>query len=194
MKTSLANLLLAITAVAVAAADHSPSVKLDFPNADVNQVLALYESLTHFKLIRDNFVQGKITVAVAEPVTREKAIEVIERTLFANGYALTQIDPDTVEVTGAGKSAREIGIPVISDPKALPSHERLVSFVFTFKYRDAAEMSQIFGQHLSPPMPWFSILTEPKSNTALVTNRTSVIRQLIEIAAKMDVPDWQKKP
>jgi len=194
MKPTLVHLLLAITVMAAAAADQSASVKLDFQNADVNQVLLLYESLTHLKLIRDNFVQGKITVAVAEPVTPEKAIEIIERTLFANCYQLTQIDPDTVEVTGMGRTARSIGVPVISDPKALPTRERLVSFVFGFKHRDAQEMRQVFAQHLSPPQPWTSFLAEPKSNTLLVTERTSVIRTLIDIAAKMDVPDWKKQP
>jgi type II secretory pathway component GspD/PulD (secretin) len=194
MKTRLVNLLLAIMAVAAVAADQSASVKLDFDKANVNEVLSLYESLTHLKLIRDNFVDGKITVIVAEPVTPEKAIEIIERTLFANGYQLTQIDPDTVEVTGTGLSARSKGVPVISDPKALPSHERLVSFLFTFKYRNAQEMRDAFGQQLSPIRPWTSFLAEPKSNTLLVTERTSVIRTLIDITAKMDVPDWKKQP
>ena len=124
----------------------------------------------------------------------EKAIEIIERTLFANLYQITQIDSDTVEITGSGRSARSIGIPVISDAKALPTHERLVSFVFGFKYRDAQQMREFFGQYLSPPQPWTSFYAEPKSNTLLVTERTSVIRTLIDIAAKMDVPDWQKKP
>src|SRR5256885_13869360 len=183
---------IAVAVSAAAAAAETKSVKLDFPNVDVNQVLSFYESLTHFKITRDNFVRGKISIVVAEPVTPEKAIEIIERTLFSNGFQITQIDADTVEVTGTGKSARSIGIPVISDPKALPTNERLVSFVFSFKYRDAQEMVKIFAQHLSPPQPWTSFLGEPKSNTILVTERTSVIRRLLDIAAKMDVPDWKK--
>jgi type II secretory pathway component GspD/PulD (secretin) len=161
---------------------------------DVCDVLAQYASLTHLKIIRDNFVTGKVSLDDVSKLPPEKAIEIIERTLFSNWYQLTQIDPDTVEVTGTGKSARSIGIPVISDGKALPAHERLVSFVFGFKYRDAQEMRQFFGQYLSPPQPWTFFYAEPKSNTVLVTERTSVIRQLIDIAAKMDVPDWQKKP
>jgi type II secretory pathway component GspD/PulD (secretin) len=131
---------------------------------------------------------------VISPRAPEKAIEIIERTLFSDGYAITQIDSDTVEVTGTGKSARSIGIPVISDPKALPTHERLVSFVFGFKHRSAEEMRQLFLHQLSPLQTWTSVLAEPKSNTLLVTERTSVIRRLIDIAAKMDVPDWEKKP
>ena len=83
MKITRIGALMAIAAVvsAAAAAAETTLVKLNFPNVDVNQVLSFYESLTHFKIIRDNFVQGKISIVVAEPVTPEKAIEIIERTL-----------------------------------------------------------------------------------------------------------------
>ncbi len=161
---------------------------------DVCDLLEEYASLTHLKVIRDNFVQGKISIEDVSRLPAEKAVEIIERTLFSDGFAITQIHPDTIEVTGTGKSARAIGIPVISDPKTLPTQERLVSFVFGFKYRSAQEMQQLFMQHLSPPRTWTSLLAEPKSNTLLVTERTSVIRRLIEIAQKMDVPDWKKEP
>jgi type II secretory pathway component GspD/PulD (secretin) len=164
------------------------------PVVDVCDVLAKYAALTHLKITRDNFVQGKVSIDDVSGSDTEKAIEIIERTLFSNGFAITQIDSDTVEVTGTGKSARSIGIPVISDPKALPTHERLVSFVFGFKYRNAKEMQQIFAMHLSPPQTWTSFLAEPSSNTVLVTERTSAIRKLIDIAVKMDVPDWKKQP
>ena len=161
---------------------------------DVCDVLAKYGSLTHLKIVRDNFVQGKVSIDDVSSLPSDKAIEIIERTLFSDGFAITQIHPDTVEVTGVGKNARAIGIPVISDPKALPTQERLVSFVFGFKYRSAQEMQQLFGQYISPPQTYTSFLAEPKSNTLLVTERTSVIRRLIETAAKMDVPDWKKEP
>jgi type II secretory pathway component HofQ len=161
---------------------------------DVCELLAKYAALTHLKISRDNFVQGKVSIDDVSGLPAEKAIEIIERTLFSDGYPITQIDQDTVEVTGAGRNARAIGPPVITDPKALPTHERLVSFVFGFRYREAKDMQQVIGQHLSPPQAYTSFIVEPKSNTLLVTDRTSVIRRLIDIVAKMDVPDWKKEP
>jgi type II secretory pathway component GspD/PulD (secretin) len=161
---------------------------------DVCDLLEQYASLTRFKVIRDNFVQGKVSIDDVSGLEREKAVEIIERTLFSDGFSITQIDPTTVEVSGSGRSARAIGVPVISDPRALPVQERLVTFVFSFKHRTAEEMQRLFAQHLSPPQAYTSFLAEPKSNTVMITDRTSVIRRLIEIAAKMDVPDWKKEP
>ncbi|HKP03882.1 MAG TPA: secretin N-terminal domain-containing protein [Chthoniobacterales bacterium] len=160
----------------------------------VSDVLAQYASLTHWKIIKDNFVEGKICLDDISKFPSEKAVEIIERTLFSNGYAITQIDADIVEITGFGRSPRTIGIPVIRDAKALPAHERLVSFIFRFKHRDAVETGQLFGQYLSPPQAWTQSLADPKSNTLVVTERTSVIRKLIDIVKELDVPDQKKQP
>ena len=124
----------------------------------------------------------------------EKAVEIIERTLFAHGFTIIQIDSETVQVTGTGRNPRVNGVPMISDPKDLPNNERLVTVVFRFKHREALEMQQTFGQYVSPPNTYTSLIPNVKSKTLLVTERSSVIRSLLEIAAKMDVPDAPEKP
>jgi type II secretory pathway component GspD/PulD (secretin) len=152
-------------------------------------VLRFYESLTGFKIIKDNFVQGKITVSVAEPITRDKAIEIIERSLFGNGYSIVQIEPDTVEVLGAGRNARSHGVPTISDAKDLPSGERVVSFLFKLKHRDPEKIQRVLAQYLSPPQAYTSFLIVPDTHALWVTERTSVIRQLIKVIEEVDVPE-----
>jgi type II secretory pathway component GspD/PulD (secretin) len=169
-------------------------VKLEFPLADVNDVLRFYESMTSFKIIKDNFVQGKISVSVAEPVSREKAIQIIERSLMGNGYSIVQIEPDTVEIVGTGRSPRNHGVPTISDAKDLPKGERIISFLFKLKHRNAEKMQQTFAQYLSPPMAYTSFLIVPETNALWVTERTSVIRQLIKLIEEVDVPQSAVTP
>jgi type II secretory pathway component GspD/PulD (secretin) len=160
---------------------------------NVCEVLDQYASLTHLKLIRDNFVQGEMSLNVTG-LSPEKTIDIIERTLFSNGYSIVQVDTDTVEIVGTGRTPRTIGVPVLADPKELPKQERIISYVFGFKYRNAVEMQQIFGQYLSPRNTWTSFQASSKSDTLLVTERSSVIRSLLEVTAKMDVPDAKEKP
>lgn len=181
-----------IPSTASSASDAPGSVILNFPNTDVREILPFYESLTHFKIIRDNFVQGKINISVAEPVSPEKAIEIIERTFFADGFAIIQIDPDTVEIIGVGRNARSTGIPTISDPKQLPSQERLVSYFFQFKHADPTKVQQLFAQYLSPPKTYTSFLRPAGVNALWVTERTSVVRQLLSVVEKIDVPPAQQ--
>ena len=194
MKSLVIASLLAMIALAAAAAEDSASVKLDFPNTDVNEVLSLYESLTHFKIIRDNFVQGKINISVAQPVTAEKAIEIIEGTLFANGFAIIQVQPDTVEIVGTGRSGRSSPIPTISEPEQLPTHERLVSYLFRFKHARAKDVQNLFAQYLAPPRMWTSFLVSEGTNTFWITERSGIIRQLLIAAEKIDVPPSREQP
>jgi type II secretory pathway component GspD/PulD (secretin) len=164
------------------------SVTLNFPATDVRNILSLYESLTHFRIIRDNFVQGKVMISVAEPLPPEKAIEIIERTLFTNGFSIIQVDANTVEINGPGKNPRANGVPTFSNASELPTQERLVSFLFKFRYTDCAKMRELFKQHLLPVKMYTSFFCADDANALWVTERTSVIRQLLVAAEKLDVP------
>jgi type II secretory pathway component GspD/PulD (secretin) len=196
MKAFPECLFFLLAAVAVATAGETPaeaaagtSVSLQVVNEDVQNVIGLYEGLTHQKVILDSSVsvQGKITVTAAEAVSPQQAINLIEKTLFANGFTIVQTDPATVEIAGFGKKPGRV--PTISDPKDLPAHERLVSFLFTFKYRNAAEMQKIFAQYLSPPQYYASWPLEQGVNAIWVTERSSIIRRLIGAMEKIDVPE-----
>jgi hypothetical protein len=58
------------------------------PNViDVCDVLTQYSSLANFKVIRDNFIEGKVSIDDLSTLKKEKAIEMIERSLFASGFA-----------------------------------------------------------------------------------------------------------
>lgn len=179
---------------ASAAVDTAASVKLEFERADVNDVLRLYEKLTGFKIIKDNFVQGKISISVAQPVTRDEAIQIIERTLVGNGFPILQVDPTTVEIIGAGRNPRSNGVPTISDPKDLPAGERIVSYLFKLKHRNPEKIQRVFAQYLSPPMAYTSFLIVPEANAVWVTERTSVIRQLIKVIEEVDIAESVATP
>jgi len=54
---------------------NSPAtVRLQFPNSDVVDVLHLYEQLTGKKLVMENFVQGKVNIFISKDVSRDEAI------------------------------------------------------------------------------------------------------------------------
>jgi hypothetical protein len=122
-------------------------------------------------------------------MTRDEAIQIIERTLFADGYPILQIDPKTVEILGAGRPGRGNGVPTISDPKDLPVGERLVSYLFKLKHRSPEKMQSVFAQYLSPPKAYTSFLIVPEANALWVTERTSVIRQLIKVIQEVDIAE-----
>ena len=164
------------------------SVTLAFDNEDVRNVVQLYHQLTGFKIIQDNFVQGKVTLRIDQPVSRPEAIVLIEKTLMNNGYSLVEAEKGTVQVVGTGKNPRSLGLPIVSEPNDVPKSERIISYVFKLRHLDPTHVQQMFGQYLSPPMPYTSFLAMPESRAVMVTDRTSVIRELISLMYKLDVP------
>ncbi len=163
-------------------------IKLQFPNSDVDDVLRLYEQLTGKKLVRDNFVQGKVNIFISKDVPREEAIKIIEMNLLMNGFSLVPADEDIVKVIGTGKNPRTTGVPIISDPAQIPEGDHVISFLFKLRYADPTELQQVLGQYLSPPQTYTSFLALPKSSSLLITENSSVIRTLSKIIDQIDIP------
>ncbi len=163
-------------------------VKLQFPNSDVDDVLRLYEQLTGKKLVRDNFVQGKVNIFIAKDVPKEEAIKIIEMNLLMNGFSLVPADEDIVKVIGTGKNPRTTGVPIISDPAQIPDGDHVVSFLFKLRYADPTELQQVLGQYLQPPQIYTSFLALPKSSSLLITENSSVIRTISKIIDQVDIP------
>jgi len=164
------------------------TVRLQFPNSDVADVLRFYESLTGKKLIMDNFVTGKVNIFLSKDVPRDEAIKIIEMSLLLNGYSLIPAEGDIVKVIGTGKNPRTTGVPIISDQTEIPSGDHVISYLFKLHYADPTELLQALGQYLSPPQPYTSFLALPKAGAVLVTENSSVIRTLAKIIDQVDVP------
>lgn len=116
------------------------------------------------------------------------AIEMIEKTLTSSGYPLVQTDKEIVQIIGVTRNSRTIGIPIISDPKDVPKGERIISYLF---------QSQARRSYSRPTNLWAVSLTAAAlhvvpGHAGRVRSpghgKTSVIRQLIVILAKIDAP------
>jgi type II secretion system protein D len=164
------------------------TVKLQYPNSDVVDVLRLYEELTGKKMVLDNNVVGKVNIFISKAVSREEAIKIIEMNLLLNGYSLVPAENDIVKVIGTGKNPRSAGVPIISDEADIPDGDHVISYLFKLRYADPQELQQVLGQYLSPPQPYTSFLALMKSSALLVTESSSVIRKLVKIVDQTDIP------
>jgi type II secretion system protein D len=169
------------------AAPGQEMIRMQYPNADVKEVLSLYERLTMKKLVYDNTVQGPVNIFISSPVNRDEAVKIIEINLLLNGFSLVPAqDPSIIKVIGLGKNARAAGVPIISDIDQLPEGERIVTFVFKLKYAEPQELQQTLSQYI-PPSTSTSFVPLQKSQIILVTENTSVIRGLAKIIKEIDI-------
>ena len=190
MKHRLLPILMAATAVYHGHAQESISVS--FPEAAVQDILAFYGRLTGFHIVADSQVMGQLSLVTTEPVSAAKAIELVEAVLFANGFSIIQIQPDTLQIVGLGRSARSEALPIVTTPEQLPKGERVVSYVFKLKHRNPDEIAQLLNLQYAPSNSMLpSIIPDPVSRCLVVTARSSVLREMIRLVSELDVAKSQ---
>ncbi|HEU0275387.1 MAG TPA: secretin N-terminal domain-containing protein [Candidatus Udaeobacter sp.] len=163
------------------------TVRLQFPNSDVVDVLHLYEQLTGKKLVMDNFVQGKVNIFIAKDVSREEAIKIIEMSMSLNGISLVPAGKDLVDVVGAGQNPRKAPVPIVSDLADIPTGNPVISFLFHLQYADPQELQQVLMAYFQGSSGTINILALPKASALLVTQNADIIRQLASVINQIDV-------
>src|SRR5438093_513847 len=163
------------------------TVRLQFPDSDIVDVLHLYEQLTGKKLVMDKFVQGKVNIFIAKDVSRDEAIKIIEISMALNGISLVPVARDIVDVVGAGQNPRKAPVPIISDLADIPAGNPVVSVLFRLQYADPQELQQVLMAYFQGSSGTINILALPKSSSLLVTQNADIIRQLAGVIEQIDV-------
>ena len=172
-----------------------PHVALNFPKVPASAIIALYKTLIPEELVVDSGINMGVplTLETKGEVSQEKAVEMIESTLMLNGYTLLQQAPGTIMVLGPAKFPRSQGTPVYYSPAELPKGERVVTYFMSLKNIKAADAVQLFQAQVSPPNSYTSLITVTNANAVLITESTSVIRQLIGMQPSFDVKSQAAK-
>jgi general secretion pathway protein D len=162
-------------------------------NASVDTILMQYEQLTGKVLIKDSNLSANalpITISVPQPVPRSELVRLIEASLLLNNIVLVPAqEPNTVKVINinTGKNPRSEGVRLYTGAESIPPGEQVISYYMPFKYISANEALTVFQTHILPRA--YTLFVPINSAQALlITESTTVIRQLVALQALIDVP------
>jgi general secretion pathway protein D len=162
-------------------------------NAAIDTVLMQYEQLTGKVLIRDSNLAANalpITISVPQPVRKSELIRLIEAALLLNNIVLVPAqEPNTVKVINinTGKNPRSEGVRLYTGPESIPDGEQVISYYMPFKYITASEALTVFQTHILP-RAYTSFVPINSAQALLITESTTVIRQLVALQELIDVP------
>lgn len=165
-------------------------VKVNFPSAPVQAIIPFYSSLTRKKLILDSALQGEqLRIISPEPLAKKDAIAFIEATLLLNGYALINIDATTAKLinNGAGKSPTADGLKVYHKISDIPANEEICHFVLQLHHISGEEASKAF-QEVIKLHPYGALSAISNNSALIITENSTTIRSIHEIAQVIDVP------
>jgi type II secretion system protein D len=170
-----------------------PIVQFQAVNADLPTILQEYEQLTGKTLIEDSNLltnAAPITISVPDQVRRSQVIRLIEAALLLNNYALipgTATNSVKVINLNTGKNPRSEGVRLYTMPESLPEGDQIISYYMSLNHISAAEALTVFQTHILP-RAYSSFVPVNSSQAIVITESTSVIRQLIALRDLIDVP------
>ena len=174
------------------AGDDAPS-SFQAINASVDTVLMQYEQLTGKVLIKDSNLSANalpITISVPQPVPKSELVRLIEASLLLNNIVLVPAqEENTVKVINinTGKNPRSEGVRLYTGVDSIPPGEQVISYYMPFQFISASEALTVFQTHILP-RAYTSFVPINSAQALLITESTTVIRQLIALQQLIDIP------
>jgi type II secretion system protein D len=160
---------------------------VQFPHANILDVLSFYEQLTGKRTIRDaNLVGPELSITVPNEIPVHEAIGLIESSLLLNGYTLIPVDEKTVKILGPSRPARSEGLPLYVEESQLPQDgDKLVSFYKPLRFLGPDEAISIINT-VVPVNAYASYAPVANTSAIVVTEKTPIIRKIL---ALLDIVD-----
>lgn len=156
---------------------------IDFPNADLRDIIKAIAKLTGKNFILDRKIEGrKVTIVSPQPVTKQEAYNAFLSALYMNDFALVSMGK-FLKIVEA-KSALQSNIRVFVGDYA-PASEEIVTLLYPLKHLNAEEI-QRFLVDLVPRQGRVSYY--PSTNTLVMTDAGLNLRRIISILKAIDVP------
>lgn len=174
-------------------------VSLQFPDNQIDDILAIYERLIGKTIVKDSSVRQGPSVSLVTPnaVPHSEAIQLIEATLLVNGYVLAT-DPKSNRVTilrggtragGQSPSFSESTV-IYTNPFEIPPGDSLIGFFMTLDFISPTDAATIFENHIS--FNDFGKMTPVSAPQGLLITETSpIVRSLIQLRSIIDRPITQ---
>jgi general secretion pathway protein D len=162
-----------------------------FQNAPVNSILDLYEQLSGKHMIRDANLANVPPMSLnATGLSKDEMLKLIQATLLLNGVSIVPVDDRNVKVItiGINKNPRSEGVKLYTHAAELPEDDEVVSYYMPLDYINPTEAAGIFTQ-VAPVHPGYgAYVPAPSAQAIVLTENTSVIRQLIALKDLVDAP------
>jgi general secretion pathway protein D len=171
---------------APAAASPTPaadSIRLNFQNASLSEVLNYLSSAAGFIVLQEAPVSGTVNVMSARPVTPDEAVDLLNAVLVEKGYIAMRSGRILKIVSRQDAEKRDLPVMTGSDPEEIPRKDNLVTQILPVRYADVTKLID----NISPLLPATAKITSNVSSNAIVLTDTQTdIHRMAEIIRALD--------
>lgn len=163
----------------------------NFPKLNAEGLGYVYRQLTGRRVVMTAEVKDlEIYFVQPPPITYGEATDMLKAACLMHGFVFAPGGDGWDKLTTAtqGPKPGTGDIPLITSPLALPETDEVVRYVMTLKYMKPDEVSRVFQTVVTQFNSFGSVVAVPNASALIITENTSLIRSLIELQAKIDVP------
>jgi general secretion pathway protein D len=157
---------------------------LNFRNAPLDLVLSHLSAAAGFIIAPEVDISGKVDVWSNQPLTKDEAVDLLNRVLAKDGYAVLR-DGRTLTILTQTEAKRRNETPVRTsyEPSTIPKDEQVVTQIIPVRFINAVQLAK----DLQPLMPSQTTMTANEGGNALVlTDTQRNIHRMAEIIKALD--------
>ncbi len=173
------------TAFSAAAPQVTPMVSMNFDGVDIRTVVKYMSTLTKKNFILNPKVQGKVTILSPRKVTIDEAYRIFESSLVTNGFTAVPQGRGVVKIIPVSEG-RNAATLAFGNNRSAGMGEHYVTQLIQLRHKDSGKLVEIIRPLLSKVS---QISAHEGSNTIIVTDFASKVRQVMQIVHDIDVQD-----
>jgi general secretion pathway protein D len=159
-------------------------ITFNFRNAPLNDVLTYMSDAAGFTILLQAQVNSRVTVISTHPMTKDKAVDVLNSVLNQNGLAAVQGENQTLTImTKDAAKTGNIPVKIGELPAAIPKNDEIVTQIIPIRFVDAQQLVVDISAFVSPQA---IIVANAAGNSIIITDTQANIRHLAEIIQSID--------
>jgi len=161
-----------------------PANRLKFEQAELPQVLQLYQELSHRTVVRSAGLPSiSISIQNETPLTRREALQLLDTLLAQNGVIMIPLGTKFVKAVPSAQASTE-GAPVIELPaEQLPESSSYMLYVVKLKVRKPREVAPAMQPFAKMPN---SIMAIDDAGILILRDYSTNIRRMLEVIDKIE--------
>jgi type II secretory pathway component GspD/PulD (secretin) len=163
--------------------DGERGIRLNFRNAPLDMVLDHLSSVAGFIIVPETDVREKIDVWSNQPLTKDEAVDLLDKVLGKKGYAVIRDGRTLTVMTLAAAKKADNPVRKGSDPADIPKDQHVVTQIIPVRFIGAVQLARDL-QTLMPAQT--TMIANEAGNALIITDTQANIRRLAEIIYALD--------
>jgi general secretion pathway protein D len=156
---------------------------LDFRNADVEQVLAIYQELSGRSVIRGVLPHPTITVRNQTPLTRIQVLQLLDTVLAQNGIAMVLVGETAVKAVPQAMAITECPPNITLPVEQLPDSGSVMSRTVQLKNVRAVEVIPVLQPFVKMPN---ALLPIQPQNLLVIRDYSANVKCMLKLLRELD--------